>query len=919
MADDLEKVATKRFAEKLEALGLKLVPAKHAFEIEGFNRELVKKFSRRTLTIEKTAERLGITDPAQKAKLAAVTRQNKLKDVKLEDFEPIWWGSLTPEEEMPLKAVQTRLTLSRTMGMAQAAPMPDGVTKIAVESAAIKSSLGSKETVWVDGIFIPTPDGRGISINQAALTRSTEVEPAAIKSSLGSKEAAWAEEIFSHKPNGRRISMNRATRPRPLAAGRVEPNEHDRRAVALAIEHLLTRNSVVTDFQIVAEASTNWCLNKTTVAGLWRAVEEAPLCRRELDGRTWVTTPQVMAEEKMIKEKCLSGQGRFEAINEFWRIQDEELNQQQRAAALLVLNSKDRITAIKGDPGVGKTKVLKEIKRGVEAGMYKLIALAPWGDTAYKVLRNEGFENAQTVAHLLTSQAAQDEARGAVWLVDEAALLSTREAVALIALAEKLDARLVLAGDGAQHLPVERGHAFRLLEEYGKMQTARITEIQRQDGDYRRMVELILDKRTDEAIDLLQKMGGAHEMGLEERKQAVAAEYVAALERGETVGIVAPTHIERREIMSGIRRTLKEKGRLKEAHCRKVTRDWGWTDSQKSNPAEYKIGLRVEIQSPVNGFRMNEQVEVVAVRDDMVRVRSLHPHEKKTRALPLHAPECFKVYDTVEENGCERDVLRNLSWSDAQRSDAEHYKPGMVVQINGHLDGYALGEHLEVVRVGNDGVKALSSTGKHKLLPLEHPEAFSVHEKDRIEICEGELIRITANGRTADRHRVCNRSTYRVDHVTYDGTLVLENGYHLDRKFKNLEWGYAGTSHAMQGQTFDRILIVQSVELSAGASDVRQFLVSVSRGRKEPKLYTDDLEKLREYVARERESLMAVDLFREHPAGKPIQRVEKRLPLAANLGHTVQPDMELKPELERIKRKRVELRESRKMGMAMTM
>ena len=876
MADDLEKVATKRFAEKLEAIGLKLMPTENNFEIEGFERALVEKFSRRTMTIEKTAERLGITDPAQKAKLAALTRQNKIKDVKFSDFEPIWWGSLTPEEEKPFKAAQMRLTLSRAMGMTQPAAATEGEVKIAAETVAIKSALGSKDMVWT-------------------------------------------EEIFSAKPNARRVSMNRATRPSPAIPRRVEANEQDRRAVALAMEHLFERNSVVTDFQIVAEASTNWCLRKTTVAGLWRAVEEAPLCRCELNGRVWVTTPEIMAEENLIKEKCLLGKGRFEAINKFWQIRDEELNKQQRAAAMLMLNSTDFITAIKGDPGVGKTRVLQEIKRGVEAGMYKLIALAPRSDAAYKVLREQGFENAQTIAHLLTSPAAQAEARGAVWLVDEAALLSTPEAVRLILLAEKLEARLILAGDGAQHLPVERGHAFRLLEECGKMETARITEIQRQRGDYRRVVELILAKRLDEAIQLFQKMGGVHEMSLAERIPALAKEYVAALERGETAGVVAPTHVERREVMQGIRVVLKEKGRLKAAHCRKVTRDLDWTDSQKSDPTEYKIGLRVEIQSPVKGFKMNEQVEVVAVRDDMVRVRSLHPHQKKTRPLPLHAPESFAVYDTVEENGCEREVLRNLSWSKAQKRDAEHYEPGLVVQINAHLDGYALGEHLEVVRVSNDGVKALSSTGKYKLLPLEYPRAFSVHEKDRIEICEGEQIRITANGRTADRHRICNGSNYQVDHVTYDGTILLDNGWNLDRHFKNLEWGYSATSQGSQGQTFDRIFIFQSAAMSAGASDLRQFLVSITRGRREPQLYTDSLERLRELISRERENLMTMDLFQENPDERLVETAERQLPLAAKLGRTIEPSAKLESELEAIRREEEERRKALARSMVMAM
>ena len=625
---------------------------------------------------------------------------------------------------------------------------------------------------------------------------------------------------------------------------------------------------------------------------------ESPLLRREKDGWLWMTTPEVLAEEKRIIERCLSGRGRFEAVNPNWRIRDEELTEEQRAAALHVLTSGDFITAIKGNPGVGKTRMLKEIKLGMEAGMSKLIMLAPWAATAHEVLRKEGFEDAQTVASLLASPAAQDAARGAVWMVDEAALLPTREADALIALAERLEARLVLVGDSGQHLPVQRGQAFRLLEEKGMMQTARITEIKRQQGEYRKVVESILAKRTDEAIERLQKMGDAHEMGREERKQAIATEYVAALERGETVGVTAPTHVERRDVMETIRAELKAKGYLKEARWRTMTQNLRWTDTQKSTPTEYKIGMRVEIENPVKGYRLHEQVEVVGVRDDMVRVRSLHPHETKTRPLPLEAPETFSVFSTVKENSCERDVLRNLSWTDAEKSDPEHYERGMVVQINRHLKNYALGEQLEVVSVSNDGVKALNSAGRHKLLPLQHPRAFSVHEKDRLEICEGELIRITGNSRTAEGQRLCNGSSFKVDYISHDGAIVLENGHRLGRNFKNLDWGYALTSHAIQGQTFDRILVSQSAEMSAAASDMRQFLVSISRGRKGSKLYTDSLERLREMVAYERNSPMATELFQEQPTAKREDAVAERERLAVALGRLNAMEMAKAAELE---------------------
>lgn len=62
-----------------------------------------------------------------------------------------------------------------------------------------------------------------------------------------------------------------------------------------------------------------------------------------------------------------------------------------------VLNSKDWITGIAGRAGVGKTTLLHEVRRGIESGMNKIVALAPTSEAAREVLRKEGFDNAESV------------------------------------------------------------------------------------------------------------------------------------------------------------------------------------------------------------------------------------------------------------------------------------------------------------------------------------------------------------------------------------------------------------------------------------------------------------------------------------------------------------------------------------------
>jgi hypothetical protein len=72
----------------------------------------------------------------------------------------------------------------------------------------------------------------------------------------------------------------------------------------------------------------------------------------------------------------------------------------------------------------------------------------------HEVLRQAGFENAETIKPLLQSETLQRQAVGGLWVVDEAGLLSNPDAERFLALAEKLVAPVVLVG-----CIVSRGHS----------------------------------------------------------------------------------------------------------------------------------------------------------------------------------------------------------------------------------------------------------------------------------------------------------------------------------------------------------------------------------------------------------------------------------------------------------------------------
>lgn len=786
-ASHYNRIATQRLIENLEKLGLEIIRTKDSFDIAGISEEFKKKFSRRTEIIEAYAKEHGITDPVQKAKLGVLTRERKSESLKFSELQAIWRDQLLPEEQAAIDHIGSVLRMSRARelsGQLAGKQVEDAPTPSAAEPS--KSSLGKKNDAWATDRF--NPDNGQWAEPGPSLPAE---EPG--KTSLGRKGKDW---IRQQAGNGKRISFNQATRPTPSVEHDVQVTGHDRRAVALAMEHVFERNSVVPDWKLVHQALDSFCVGRATLAGIRRVVAEAPLIRVERDGTTFVTTPEVLAEEKRLAARCIKGKDKFEPMNKFWKIEDEQLNSQQREAVTLVLNSRDWLMAIEGWAGVGKTKLLDELRRGIQAGLNQLIALAPTSEAARGVLRKEGFENAETVAKLLHSESFQKQAKGAVWLVDEAGLLSTREADRLLDLAAKLEARVVFVGDSQQHFAVQRGQAFAHLQKEGRMATAHVTEIQRQKGVYKRFVEHVLKGDLERAFMALDIMDAIFEMPAAERKIALAKDYVAAIERGETALVTAPTHAECRDVTEGIREELKKKQKLKDPREWETLRNLAWTDAQKCDCDQYKKGMVAEINGDVKGFTRGAQVEVIGVRDGMVRVR--------------HHEYCM------------------------------------------------------------DKIKAL---------PLSEPDKFAVYERQTLEICEGDSIRITGNGRNAEGHHLVYGTTHVVDYFSHDGKIVLENGWKLDRSFKHLQHGYALTSNAAQGKTVDWVFVSETAELSSCASDLRQFYVSTSRGRKGVKIYTDDIELLKENVSWQRERPMATEIMKERQSEERTKASAKEKPV----------------------------------------
>lgn len=71
--------------------------------------------------------------------------------------------------------------------------------------------------------------------------------------------------------------------------------------------------------------------------------------------------------------------------------------------------------------------------------------------------------------------------------------------------------------------------------------------------------------------------------------------------------------------------------------------------------------------------------------------------------------------------------------------------------------------------------------------------------------------------------------------------------------------GYVDTSHAAQGKTVDRVFVALGSQ-SLAAANIKQWYVSLSRGKEMAKVYVEDKKEVRDAIAKGAERLSAVEL-----------------------------------------------------------
>jgi hypothetical protein len=290
----------------------------------------------------------------------------------------------------------------------------------------------------------------------------------------------------------------------------------------------------------------------------------------------------------------------------------------------------------------------------------------------------------------------------------------------------------------------------------------------------------------------------------------------------------------------------------------------------------------LERHSPEEGFAQLEKlgaIREVSIFDRGQIVAELHrefrAEGRDTLVVAGTHAEISQLTDPIRQvrkDGGELGISQSfdryvsLQWTTAQKQELSNYQEGQVLQFHRDTKLAKRHESLEVVRVGPESLVARKETGEEVNISPKQTRAFSVYERQAIEVAPGDSLMLTANRRGPELWAT-NGELVKVSSLD-GGAIRLEDGRTLPANYHEFTYGYAVTAHRSQGKTADTVII------SADAMKKELFYVAASRGRSEIAVVTSDREQLRESVGVSTMRQSAIELARKQLSAHKVERSE---------------------------------------------
>ncbi len=406
----------------------------------------------------------------------------------------------------------------------------------------------------------------------------------------------------------------------------------------LCLDDVSHHNSVFSK-QDLSVRALKYSIGKYSIGDVEAGISKLIVKKEIVQGKDdQLTSKELLDKEKYILKtgkqnlgKCIpiidksKFEKRFE-LNEKNQHRRLILNNQQIKAIKHVLISKDKITALQGLPGVGKSTVLDTVRQMSQKRIINLLGAAPTASAAKTLEDSAGIES-RTLHSFIGKYKGylegrgtkdgmikvQDEYKKSIIFVDEASLISTRMMYNLLKLSEIMKFRVVLIGDTKQLPAVEAGKPFEQL--LGVIKSVKLTTIVRQEDDlHKEAIKLAADNKLLGSFKIHEK--NIKQAGDEFVPQAVAEYMSLTKEQRDTTILVSPTRVHRDEINNLIVQQLAKDSSLPgNKYMVELLKQKDVTKADLNFASSYEVGNVVKFHSGYKskGINRGEYLEVKMV------------------------------------------------------------------------------------------------------------------------------------------------------------------------------------------------------------------------------------------------------------------------------------------------------------------
>jgi Ti-type conjugative transfer relaxase TraA len=298
---------------------------------------------------------------------------------------------------------------------------------------------------------------------------------------------------------------------------------------------------------------------------------------RTIEPARYSTREMVAVEREMADSADRMAQSRTFAVSRRHveqAITDRPFLAQEQREAVRHITGPERIEAVVGMAGAGKSTMLGAARQAWEVEGYEVIGAALAGKAAEGLEESSGIRS-RTLASWERSWERGREPLSArsVLVIDEAGMVGSRQLSRILAQADRAGAKVVLVGDPEQLQPIGPGAAFRAVAERAGF--VELGEIRRQREQWQRAASVDFARhRTSEGLGAYAERGAvrlADDLGA--AKQAIIGDLIADMDArpdGSRL-VLAHRRVDVADLNDQVRAVRQARGELQDEHIFQTT------------------------------------------------------------------------------------------------------------------------------------------------------------------------------------------------------------------------------------------------------------------------------------------------------------------------------------------------------------